>query len=154
PTEFLPQRGALYKNLGGARVAEATRAFGLEGAAGNGLGVAFGDPNDAGFPGPYLANDMLPCDLYINEHGRPCVNRGFESGTALKVAGSTQAGMGADFGDHAQGGREDLVGSNYQDEPTSLYHNEGEGSFTNAALSSHLGQATLATVGWGVKWAD
>ena len=62
--------------------------------------------------------------------------------------------MGADFGDYDQDGREDLVVTNYLREPTSLYHNEGQISFTNNSLSSRLGPATLSTVGWGVKWAD
>ncbi len=153
-TEFAPQRGTLYRNIGASRFRDVTQAFGLDVAHGNGLGVAFGDPDDDGFPDLYLANDMLPCDLFMNQKGRRFVNRGEETGTAFQSDGSTQAGMGVDFGDYDRDSREDLVVTNYLREPTSLYHNEGQASFTNTSLSSRLGPATLTTVGWGVKWAD
>jgi hypothetical protein len=154
PVDFAPQRGTLYRNIGAARFVDATHAFGLDAAHGNGLGVAFGDIDDDGFPDLYLANDMLPCDLFVNEKGRRFVNRGVETGTAFQADGSTQAGMGVDFGDYDRDGRIDLVVTNYLREPRSLYHNEGEGGFTNQSQSSRLGPATLAAVGWGVKWAD
>jgi hypothetical protein len=159
PTEFTPQRGTLYRNLGERagdvpRFADVTAAYGLGGAHGDGLGVAFGDPNGDGYPDLYLANDQRPCDLYLNQQGRRFVNAGTRSGTAFGPDGSPQAGMGVDFGDYDNDGREDLVVTTYLREPTSLYHNDGGGLFTNAAFSSYLGAATTSTVGWGVKWAD
>jgi hypothetical protein len=154
PTEFAPQRGALYRNLGGGRFADVTKAFGLQDAHGNGLGVAFGDPDDDGDPDLYIANDQRPCDLYWNENGRRFVNRGVASGTAFGPDGSPQAGMGVDVADYDGDGREDIVVTTYQREPTSLYRNDGGGLFTNATFASHLGAATTGAVGWGVKWAD
>jgi len=62
--------------------------------------------------------------------------------------------MGVDFGDYDNDGHEDLVVTNYQGEPKSLYHNDTRGLFTNATDSSRLGPATLSFAGWGVKWAD
>lgn len=154
PTEFAPRRGALYRNQGRGRFAEVTKAYGLDGAHGNALGVAFGDVDDDGFPDLYVANDQLPCDLYMNQRGRRFLNRGIPSGTAFGPDGSPQAGMGAEFGDYDEDGREDIVVTTYQREPTSLYRNDGAGLFTNTAFSSHLGAATTEAVGWGVKWAD
>lgn len=154
PTEFTPQRGILYRNRGGARFEDVTAAYGLSGAHGNGLGVAFSDVNGDGYPDLYLANDQLPGDLYINQRGHRFVDAGTPSGTAFGPDGSPQAGMGVDFGDYDNDGREDLVVTTYQREPTSLYHNDGSNSFTNAAYASHLGAATTNVVGWGVKFAD
>jgi hypothetical protein len=154
PTEFPPQRGTLYRSLGGRRFVDATAAFGLSGAHGNGLGVAFGDPNGDGYPDLYLANDQRPCDLYLNRGGRRFQNVGTRSGTAFGADGSPQAGMGVDFGDYDNDGREDLVVTTYQREPTSLYHNDGDDLFTNATFASHLGAPTSLAVGWGVKWVD
>lgn len=152
PTDFTPQRGTLYRNLGG-RFADVTAAFGLAAAHGNGLGAVFGDPNGDGWPDLYLANDQLPCDLFLNRGGRRFEEVGLATGTAFGPDGSPQAGMGADFGDYDGDGREDLVVTTYQREPTSVYHNDGE-LFTNAAYGSHIGSATATSVGWGVKWAD
>jgi hypothetical protein len=154
PTEFAPQRGALYRNRGHGRFVDATAAYGLAGAHGNGLGVAFGDPNGDGFPDLYLANDQRAGDLYLNHQGRRFVNAGTRSGTAFGPDGSPQAGMGVDFGDYDEDGREDLVVTTYQREPTSLYHNDGGDLFTNTAYPSHLGAATTRAVKWGVKWVD
>lgn len=154
PTEFTPQRGTLYHNLGHARFIDSTAVYGLAGAHGNGLGVAFGDPNGDGYPDLYLANDQRPGDLYLNQQGRRFVNSGTRSGTAFGPDGSPQAGMGVDFGDYDDDGREDLVVTTYLREPTSLYHNDGHNLFTNAAYTSHLGAATTGSVGWGVKWTD
>jgi hypothetical protein len=136
------------------RFVDATTAFGLSGAHGNGLGVAFGDPNADGYPDLYLANDQRPCDLFINQRGRRFVEVGTRSGTAFGPDGSPQAGMGVDFGDYDEDGREDIVVTTYQREPTSLYRNDGAGLFTNAAYSSHIGAPTSLAVGWGVKWVD
>ena len=106
PMEFAPQRGTLYRNLGTrpatndqrptrrsdssvvgrsswVEFRDVTTAFGLQNAHGNGLGVAFGDPDNDGDPDLYLANDQRPCDLYVNEGGRRFVNRGEASGTAF-----------------------------------------------------------------------
>jgi hypothetical protein len=154
PTEFSPQRGTLYHNMGHGRFVDATGQFGLLGAHGDGLGVAFGDPNGDGFPDLYLANDQRPCDLFLNQAGHRFLDVGLRSGTAFGPDGSPQAGMGVDFADYDDDGREDLVVTTYQREPTSLYHNDSEGFFTNAAYTSHLGAATTNGVGWGVKWAD
>jgi hypothetical protein len=154
PTEFAPQRGVLYRNRGLGRFVDVTQAFGLADAHGNGLGVAFGDANDDGYPDLYLANDQRPGDLYLNQHGRRFVNAGTRAGTAFGPDGSPQAGMGVDFGDYDEDGRADLIVTTYQREPDSLYHNEGGGLFTNVAYPSHLGAATTGAVGWGVKWAD
>lgn len=154
PSDLPPQRGRLYRNQGNARFADATAALGLNRASGKGLGVAFGDVDEDGFPELYLANDKMACNLFLNRHGRGFTDIGLPSGTAFNADGLPQAGMGVDFGDYDNDGREDLVVTTFQREPTSLYHNDGDTVFTNVAYASHLGAVTSNTVGYGVKWAD
>ncbi len=154
PTDFAAQRGFLYRNLGGARFTDVTAQFGLADADGKTLGVAFGDANNDGYPDLYLANDQVPCDLYINQSGRRFLKAGAASGTALGVNGSVQAGMGVAFGDFDEDAREDLAVSNYRGEPVSIYHNDGTNHFSNAAYTSGIGPATTPFVGWGVQWVD
>ncbi len=154
PLQFSPQQGRLYRGVGAGRFTDVTDAMGLMGHHGNGLGVAFGDINSDGYPDLYLANDQVACDLYLNQGGRRFTEIGLTSGTSFNAEGSTQAGMGVDFGDYDDDGREDLVVTNFQREPTSVYHNDGAQLFTNAAFTSHIGGATTGGVGWGVKWAD
>jgi hypothetical protein len=154
PSDLPLQRGRLYRNQGKGRFTDATAAFGLNSASGKGLGVTFGDVDEDGFPELYLANDKMACNLFRNRRGRGFTDIGLPSGTAFNADGLPQAGMGVDFGDYDNDGREDLVVTTFQREPTSLYHNDGETVFTNVAYASHLGAATSNTVGYGVKWAD
>lgn len=154
PLRFSPQRGILYRNLGDGRFQVATAELQFDAAHGNGLGVVAWDPNNDGYPDIYLANDQLPCDLFVNDQGQSFRERGAVSGTAFQLNGATQSGMGVDAGDYDNDGREDLVVSNYLHEPTSLYHNDGNLIFSNATQTSRLGPATTSTVGWGIKWVD
>ncbi len=154
PLEFPPQRGELFRNLGGGRFQEVTAAFGLGQAHGNGLGVLLADLTGDRRPELYLANDQLPCDLYVNRDGRRFEERGLASGAAFGADGAPQAGMGVDLGDYDGDGREDLVVTNYQREPTSVYRCEAPALFTNTAFATHIGGATTDGVGWGAKWAD
>lgn len=154
PKEFPAQRGSFHRNVGGWRFVDATAAYGLETAEGKTLGVAFGDSNRDGYPDLYLANDQVPCDLYLNQGGQSFAKAGVRSGTAYGIHGGVQAGMGVAFGDYDGDGLEDLVVSNYEGEPTSLYRNQGADLFANDAYNAGTGTATTPYVGWGVQWAD
>jgi hypothetical protein len=153
PTYYDPQIGRLYRNLGPAGFADVTRAAGLEGAHGKTLGVLAADLNGDGLTDLYLANDGMPGDLFRNRGGR-FENRGTESGTAFNYASREQAGMGVDAGDYDGDGRPDLVVTTFQYEPTSLYHNEGRGLFTEEAFAAGIGDATLNRLGFGVRFFD
>jgi hypothetical protein len=62
--------------------------------------------------------------------------------------------MGVDWGDYDGDGRLDLVVTTFQYEPTSLYHNEGRGAFTEEGFAAGIGDVTLNRLGFGVKFFD
>lgn len=153
PTYYDPERGRLYHNQGNGRFTEITHQAGLDAAHGKTLGVAAADFDGDGRTDLYLANDGMPGDLFRNVGGR-FVNLGVESGTAFNYASREQAGMGADWGDYDNDGRPDLIVTTFQYEPTSLYHNDGGGAFTEAAFPAGIGDPTMNRLGFGVKFFD
>jgi hypothetical protein len=153
PELYDPQRGSLYRNLGGGRFQDVTRAAGMADAHGRGLGVAWSDIDADGRPDLYIANDRMPGDLYRNEGGR-FRNIGVASGTAYNAEGLVQGGMGVDFADLNEDGRPDLLVTTFTHEPKSLYQNEGGRSFTEVSALRGIGPEALPRVGFGTKFAD
>jgi hypothetical protein len=154
PGSYKAQRPSLYLNRGAGRFREVTAGWGMGSANGKTLGLAFADVNDDGYPDLYLANDEVPCDLYLNDAGKRFRSRGEMSGTALNFNGSTQAGMGVDFADVTGDGRLDLAVTTFEFEPFSVYENEGAGFFKHISFPAGIAEATIPYVGWGTKFLD
>ena len=62
--------------------------------------------------------------------------------------------MGTDFGDFNNDGFLDLIVTNFQDEITILYKNEGNGFFSDITYISGIGEKTLSILGWGTAFFD
>jgi tetratricopeptide (TPR) repeat protein len=154
PEMYEPDQGTFYRNAGGGRFVDATRAFGLADTQGKTLGVGFADFNDDGWPDLYLANDQMPCDLYTNEKGRRLRNVSLASGTAFSRDGVRQGGMGVDWGDFDGDGRLDLFVTTFYQQPKSLYRNEGRGLFSEVSDRAGLLPPTLPYVAFGTRFFD
>lgn len=157
PRHYPPLAGNLYLNLGGFRFREATREAGAVPVAGRGLGVAAADYDGSGRPGLAIANDEMPGDLLQPLPVRNRVryrNVGAVSGTAYDRDGNVHGGMGIDWGDYDNDGRFDLFVATFQNEAKSLYHNDGEGSFSDLGIPSGVGAAAAPYVTFGCKFFD
>lgn len=164
PEVYDPEIGLFFHNQGGGRFREATREFGLAGAHGRGLGVAFADFDADGRPDLYVANDRMPGDLFWNQTpqrgsaaagAKPAfVNIGVPSGTAYGGGGNIQGGMGVDWADVDGDGRLDLFVTTFYRESKSLYRNEGGGLFQEIGLRAGIGQAAIDLVGFGTRFFD
>ncbi len=159
PIFYDPQIGSMYRNIGSGKFKDVTREWGLEGARGKTLGVAFADVNGDGWPDMYLGNDEMPGDLFINlgthtEKGRKFRSTGVESGVGMSGSGQMQGAMGVDFGDYDHDGRPDLFVTTFEFEQKSLYRN-GEGTLFNiSSQQTGIGPATSNFVGFGTKFID
>jgi hypothetical protein len=154
PGSYPSQQPSLYLGTGGGRFQDVTQAWGLGASKGKTLGVAFADANGDGYPDVYLANDEMPCELWVNEGGRRFRERGTASGLAYNYNGSTQAGMGTDWGDVNGDGKLDLIVTNFEAEPFSLYLNDGDGFFKHVSYQMGIAEVTTPYVGWGAKFLD
>ena len=154
PDTYTPQHGSLYRNLGGGRFADVTRASGLQNSGGRALGVAFADLEGHGKPSIAIANDERPGDLYFNKGGMKFANQGEMSGTAYSAEGHVHGGMGADWADVDGDGKLDMFVSTYEKETKSLYRNLGQGLFSEASLQMGLGDSLRPWVSFGCKFLD
>jgi hypothetical protein len=76
-----------------------------------------------------------------------------EAGVAYGDAGQEQGSMGVAAADYDHDGWIDIVKTNFMDETSTLYHNEGDRFFTDATVPAGLGLRTKQ-VGWGVEFLD
>ena len=144
----------LYLNDGTGAFTNASSQAGLVKHIGNGLGVAVGDYDDDGRPDVFVANDGVPNFLFHNEGKGRFSEVGLLAGVAVARDGKPRAGMGTEFADYNGDGRLDLVVTNHEFETTSLFRNDGGGTFADATIDGGLSSPTLPFVGFGVAFFD
>ena len=101
-----------------------------------------------------VVNDSTPKQLYINKGDGTFEEVGYPSGVALNENGREQAGMGLAIGDYNNDGRVDFHITNFSDDSNVLYHNDGEGNFTDVTFQAGLGEPTIPFLGWGTSFID
>ncbi|HEV7683038.1 MAG TPA: CRTAC1 family protein [Pyrinomonadaceae bacterium] len=101
-----------------------------------------------------VVNDSTPKQLYINKGDGTFEEVGYPSGVALNENGREQAGMGLAIGDYDNDGRVDFHITNFSDDSNVLYHNDGEGNFTDITFQAGLGEVTIPFLGWGTSFID
>jgi len=153
PFYYSAEKGVLYRNLGNGRFQDVTRQWGADKVTGKVLGMTFADYDGSGRQSLVIANDGVPGDLLKNLGGK-FTNIGPSSGVAYNGNGSTQAGMGIDWGDYDDDGRLDLVITNFENEPKPIYHNEGGDIFQDRSPVLGVARKTTVYLAFGVKWLD
>lgn len=101
-----------------------------------------------------VVNDSTPKQLYINKGDGTFEEVGYPSGVALNENGREQAGMGLAIGDYDNDGRVDFHITNFSDDSNVLYHNDGDGNFTDVTFQAGLGEVTIPFLGWGTSFFD
>jgi hypothetical protein len=101
-----------------------------------------------------VVNDSTPKQLYINLGNGKFEETGYPSGVALNENGREQAGMGLGVGDYDNDGRVDFYITNFSDDSNTLYHNDGEGNFTDVTFQAGHGEPTIPFLGWGASFLD
>ena len=77
-----------------------------------------------------------------------------ESGLAASAGGGYLAGMGVACGDFDGDGRLDLAVTNFFGESTTLYHNHGDGIFSDRSAAAGLAAPTRFLLGFGLAALD
>ncbi len=154
PGHYPSLKGVLYHNLGGHGFQEVTQAWGLDSQTGNGLGVAAADMDGSGRISLALANDEPGDDLFQNQGGGRFQNISTQAGTRGDRQGNKHAGMGVDWGDYDNDGRLDFFVTTFQNEAKCLYHNEGNGLFTEQSAAAGIETRMMALVSFGCKFLD
>ncbi len=160
-TPKTPLRSALYRNNGDGSFTDVTEQAGVSAEGLFGMGVAVGDYDNDGFPDFFVAGYNRSILYHNNGHGA------FEDVTAkAHVENRGRWASSAAWFDYDNDGQLDLVIANYVDwtpernfycgdqgpgmrsychpnvyhgQPATLYHNNGDGTFTDASQSSGVG---------------
>jgi hypothetical protein len=144
----------LFRNDGNGKFTEVGAAAGVSDPREYfGLGVAWFDQNEDGWPDLYVANDSTPSFLYLNQQDGTFKEVAFPMGVAVSEDGAEQGGMGLAVGDYDNSGRFSLFKTNFAEEYNSLYHNEGS-HFTDLSFRSKTAPPSLPLVGWGTAFLD
>ncbi len=147
-------RNYLFHNTGGGKFTDVSEASGVGAKTGcYGFTVTASDFENDGYPDLYVACDSTPSLLYHNLKNGKFEEIGVASGVALNEDGQEQAGMGVAIADYDEDGHLDLVKTNFSDDVPNVYHNNGDGSFTDLVHRSGL-SAHSQYLGWGVLFTD
>jgi hypothetical protein len=151
----LPGEGDfLFRNEGNGTFSEVGAKAGVsDPKAYFGLGVAWFDQNDDGWPDLYVACDSTPSLLYLNQKDGTFKESGFPMGVAVSDDGSEQGGMGLALGDYDRSGRFSIFKTNFAEEYNNLFRNEGT-HFTDMSFRAKTAAVSLPYVGWGASFFD
>ena len=154
PNVFHGQPATLYRNNGDGTFTDASRSSGLGPKAANGLGVVTFDYNNDGWQDIFISNDAQPNHLFHNKGNGTFDEVGYLSGAAVSGDGQMEAGMGVDAADTTGSGRLDLIVGHLDMQLNRLYRNMGDGSFTDATLSSKIGYDSYQFSTFGLRFFD
>jgi enediyne biosynthesis protein E4 len=147
-------KNILYHNRGNGTFEDVSAKSHIDQAAGfYAFSVSTFDYDDDGWPDIYVACDSTPSILYHNNHDGTFTDVAVVAGAAYNEDGREQAGMGSTIGDFDGDGRLDIFKTNFSDDTSTLYRNNGDGTFTDATFAAGLGLHTQY-LGWGTAFLD
>ena len=147
-------KNILYRNRGNGTFEDVTVKAHLDRTDGHySLGISTLDFDDDGWPDIYVACDSTPSILYHNNRDGTFTDVAVTAGAAFNEDGREQAGMGTSVADFNGDGRLDIFKTNFSDDTSTLYRNNGDGTFEDATFAAGLGLHTQY-LGWGTMFFD
>jgi len=147
-------KNILYRNLGNGAFEDVTAKAHIDQTNGHyAFSVSTFDYDDDGWPDIYVACDSTASILYRNNHDGTFTDVAVVSGAAFNDDGREQAGMGSTVADYDGDGKLDLFKTNFSDDTSTLYRNNGDGTFDDKTFPAGFGLNTQY-LGWGVMFLD
>jgi enediyne biosynthesis protein E4 len=147
-------KNILYHNRGDGTFEDVTTKAHIDRTDGHyAFSVSTLDFDEDGWPDIFIACDSTPSILYRNNHDGTFTDVAVTAGAAFNEDGREQAGMGSTVGDFNGDGHLDIFKTNFSDDTSTLYKNNGDGTFTDATSAAGLGLYTQY-LGWGTMFLD
>jgi enediyne biosynthesis protein E4 len=147
-------KNILYHNRGDGTFEDVTVKAHIDRTDGHyAFSVSILDFDEDGWPDIFIACDSTPSILYRNNHDGTFTDVAVTAGAAFNEDGREQAGMGSTIADYNGDGHLDIFKTNFSDDTSTLYRNNGDGTFTDAITAAGLGLHTQY-LGWGTMFFD
>ena len=144
----------LYHNNGDGTFTDVTEKAGiLKPGPRNSISTVSYDFDNDGWPDIYVAVDSEASLMFHNNRDGTFTDVGLMSGTAVNDEGREQAGMGIGVADYDADGWFDIFKTNFTDDTCDLFHNDGDGAFSDVTFASGVG-VNNNYVGWGCGFVD
>ena len=135
-----PQNDVFYRNNGDGTFRDATQSSGMNATTGNGLGVLPIDFDSDGDMDLFVANDMTPNILWVNDGRGNFKDQAMLTGCAVDRDGQVKAGMGVCAGDILGKGNLSLLVVNLVGQSDSFFE------YQNGGFIDRTTQAGLALI--------
>jgi hypothetical protein len=154
PRGLTGDTNVLYRNNGDGTFTDVSEKSGIlkPGPRYSITAVSYDFDND-GWPDIYVAVDSQPSMLFHNNHDGTFTETAVAAGCAYSDNGHEQAGMGVAVADYDCDGWFDIFKTNFADDTCNLYHNNGDGTFTDVTFTSGIG-INNRYVAWGCSFLD
>jgi hypothetical protein len=154
PRGLAGAKNILYHNRGDGSFEDVTTKAHIDRTDGHyAFSVSTLDFDEDGWPDIYVACDSTPSMLYRNNHDGTFTDVAVTAGAAFNEDGREQAGMGSTVADFNGDGHLDIFKTNFSDDTSTLYRNNGDGTFTDSTAAAGLGLYTQY-LGWGTMFFD
>lgn len=158
PQSFTGTSDYLYRNRGNqgapGTFEDITVASGIAGHMGKGLGAICSDFNGDRRPDIYIANDMEPNFLWIQQEYGSFEEEAALRGCSVDLQGRPQASMGTAWTDLDGDGIQDLFLTHLRGETNTVYRRLAGGVYVDQTSLTNLGAASLNATGFGVVAGD
>ncbi len=154
PRMYKPLPNTLYRNNGDGTFTDVSAETGLLEHLGRGMGIGIADYDGDGFADIFVANDVMPNQLFHNIGGKRFEEVALDAGVALPEGGNAISGMGADFRDLFNQGLPDIWLTAMEKQTFPLYRNVGHGQFEEVTGASGIGLDTAGMSGWSNAIVD
>ncbi|MGA3035117.1 MAG: CRTAC1 family protein [Terracidiphilus sp.] len=154
PNNYKGEHIKLYHNNHDGTFTDVSDKSGVSKPEAKGMGVVTADMFGSGWPDILIANDTWPNFVFQNNGNGTFTDVSLLSGMAASEDGRYEAGMGIDVADVDGDGLLDVYITHLDFELNRLYHNNGDGTFTDATFSSGIGNKAMLLSGVAAKFID